>query len=79
MSYNNQFFQRAAPQASTFETIFSFKDVSPKTQDHLYRVYSLLAVTCLTCVAGMYCNATFIMSGFFSTLVSILLSGYLIF
>lgn len=58
--------------------MFSFKDVSEKTQQHLARVYSLLLVSCLTCAAGMYCNATFFMTGILSTVVSIILSVYLI-
>ena len=46
------------------ETIFSMKDVSDKTRAHLTRVYTTLLTSAATCAAGMYLNATLMISGF---------------
>lgn len=42
-------------------------------------VYSLLLVSCITCAVGMYCNATYIVNGFISYILSLILSVYLIY
>jgi hypothetical protein len=65
------------PQTS-FSTLFSFKDISEKTQNHLTKVYGTLLVSSLICALGMYVNSTIFLSGFFMNLLSIALSIYLI-
>ena len=49
---------------ASFSTIFSFQDVSPKTQQHLTKVYSLLLTCAVVCALGMYVNATVNVTGF---------------
>jgi len=65
--------------SSKLSALFTFKDISEKTQAHLTRVYSLLLVCTLVCAAGMKANATFVVSGFFLHLASIILSVYLVY
>lgn len=62
----------------SLSSIFSFKDISEKTQQHLSRVYGLVVVCSIVCSLGMYANATFLMSGFLLNLCSIILSVYLV-
>ena len=64
---------------SLLKTVFNFSHMSDKTQQHLTKVYTLLLVCAFVCALGMYTNATFIVSGFFMTLLSIILSVYLIY
>ena len=64
---------------STLETIFSFKDVSDKTQQHLTKVYSLLLACVLSCAVGAYVNDAFFVTGFFMHLISFALTIYLVF
>jgi FtsH-binding integral membrane protein len=59
--------------------MFTFTDISEKTQKHLTKVYSTLLVLSALCALGMYVNHSFIVSGFFLNLISICLSVYLIF
>lgn len=44
-------------------TIFSMKDVSDKTRNHLTRVYTTLLTATGTCAVGMWANSTMIFSG----------------
>ena len=39
------------------KALFEFKDVSPKTQEHLKNVYQSLFVCSGVCALGMYLNA----------------------
>jgi hypothetical protein len=47
------------------KALFSFDDISEKTQQHLTKVYSLLMVCTGVCAAGMFVNQSFVVSGFF--------------
>jgi Bax inhibitor 1 len=62
-----------------FSTLFSFKDISPKTQSHLTRVYTMLMACSLVCAFGMWVNTATFIHGFFMNLLSIILSVYLIY
>ena len=62
---------------ASISTIFSFKDVSPKTQDHLTKVYTLLLTSAVVCALGMYVNATFIIDGFLKQMMAMIASMYL--
>ena len=64
---------------SRLKTMFTFTDISDKTQKHLTKVYTTLLVLSALCALGMYVNQTFIVSGFFMNLISICLSIYFIF
>ena len=64
---------------SRLKTMFTFTDISDKTQKHLTKVYTLLLVLSAVCAMGMYVNQHFIVSGFFMNLISICLSVYFIF
>lgn len=75
----NYFSGSSSASPDLFKSLFTFKDVSDKTQQHLTRVYTLLLACAAFCALGMYANATFIASGFLMNLVSILVSFYLIF
>eukprot|EP00347_Sterkiella_histriomuscorum_P009045 403342739 len=61
------------------KSIFSFKDISEKTQAHLTRVYTMLLACTFICAAGMYCNATIFLGGFLMTILSLVVSVYLIY
>ena len=61
----------------SLSALFTFKDISDKTQRHLYDVYSLIMMCCITCASGMYMNATFVMSGFIMTILTLVLAMYL--
>lgn len=61
-----------------FSTLFSFKDISAKTQAHLTKVYTLLMVCTMVCAFGMWLNTSHIISGFFMSILSFALSIYLI-
>ena len=63
---------------SILKTVSSFYRISDKTQQHLTKVYTLLLVCSFVCAFGMWTNATFIVSGFFTNFLSIILSLYLI-
>lgn len=60
-----------------FSSLFSFSDISEKTQKHLYNVYSLILMCCITCACGMYINSAFIIRGFIMTILTLCLSFYL--
>lgn len=55
------------------KAMFEMKDISPKTHLHLQKVYGNLMMCTGICVLGMYLNAYTILSGFVSTIISILL------
>ena len=58
--------------------LFSFKDVSPKTQQHLRKVYTLLTFMTLFCATGAYLNASFVIAqNFLFHILSIGFSIYL--
>ena len=59
--------------------LFTFKNVSAKTQSHLTQVYTLLMTTALVCAMGMYVNSTFVVSGFFLNLLSVIGSIFLVY
>ena len=75
------YFNRNQPRdlGSKLKTVFTFSHISDKTQQHLTKVYTLLLVCSFVCAFGMWTNATYIVSGFFTTLFSIILSVYLIY
>ena len=75
----NNFSGHSQSRPFSFSTLFTFKDISEKTQQHLTRVYSLLLACSIVCALGMYVNATIVLSGFFLNLLSIILSIYLIY
>ncbi len=62
-----------------FKTIFSFKDISEKTQQHLTKVYSMLVVCSLICATGMWVNSALILSGFIMNMLSIICTIYLVY
>ena len=64
---------------ASFSDIFSFKDVSPKTQEHLTKVYTLILTCAVVCALGMYVNATVIVAGFLKQMISIIASIYLVY
>jgi hypothetical protein len=70
---------RPRDTSSLLKTVFNFSHISEKTQSHLTKVYSFLICLSFICAFGMYMNATYIVSGFFLNLISIVLSIYLIF
>lgn len=53
-------------------------DISPKTQAHLTKVYTTLLACVLVCATGMWINASFFLNGFLVSILSIILSVYLI-
>ena len=52
------------------------KDVSPKTQEHLTRVYTALAAATASCAAGMFVNSHFMIQGFLVMVLNIFLLIY---
>jgi len=77
---NNQFgSQSMFGQGIDFKSLFSFSDISEKTQAHLTKVYGLLLVCCMICASGMWLNAANIITGFFANVFSIILSVYLMY
>ncbi len=56
------------------KSLFSFNDISVKTQAHLTKVYMMLMVCSLLCAFGMWVNSEIILSGFFINLISIIIS-----
>jgi len=64
--------------ANNFASLFSFKDISEKTQQHLQHVYGLVLVCSLVCALGMYTNSAIVIGGFLLTLASIALSIFFI-
>ena len=66
-------------QTTSFSSLFSFKDVSPKTQEHLTKVYTLLLTSAVVCALGMYVNATFILAGFLMQMLSLVGTIYLVY
>jgi FtsH-binding integral membrane protein len=63
---------------ASLSALFSFKDISEKTQAHLTKVYTLLMVCVMVCAFGMWLNTAHIISGFFMQLLSFGLTIYLI-
>lgn len=59
--------------------MFTFKDVSPKTQLHLRNVYGNLGVCTFICALGMWMNAFTILSGFMWAIASMIAMGYLMY
>ena len=55
-------------------SLFTMKDVSEKTQDHLKKVYMCVFSCAIICATGMYLNATFILSGILMNIASIAVS-----
>lgn len=72
----SNFFNRDRPSMSS---MFTFSDISEKTQAHLTKVYTMIMACSIVCAAGMYVNATLVLGGFLMTILSIILSVYLIF
>ena len=68
-----------AQSPNLLKTLFTFQDVSPKTQEHLTKVYSSLMFCTLVCAFGMYVNAAIIIQGFLLNFVSIVLSIFFIY
>ena len=60
----------------SFEGLFKFQDISPKTQQHLTRVYTVIMACCLFCATGMFLNSTMIFQGFLSTIFSLVCMIY---
>lgn len=63
---------------STLNKLFDLSDISPKTQQHLSKVYANVFAMCLICATGMYINANYIATGFLSSMVSIAASLFLV-
>lgn len=59
------------------ESLFKFKDVSPKTQAHLKEVYLNLCQCTFVCALGAYINSTFFIQGFLMNILAIIGMGYL--
>lgn len=76
----NNFFgnQRHASMQDKLASVFKFKDVSPKTQEHLKKVYGNLAICTGICATAMYLNAYTIFSGFIMSMISIVGMSYMI-
>ena len=70
----SEYFSGERPSLSS---IFTFSDISDKTQAHLTKVYTMIMACSVVCALGMYVNGTVILSGFFMTILSIILSVYL--
>jgi small-conductance mechanosensitive channel len=66
-------------QQFNFKALFSFNDISAKTQAHLTRVYTLLLVCCMVSAFGMWLNTAHIISGFFMNVLSLVFTIYLIY
>ena len=60
-------------------TIFSMKDISPKTQAHLTRVYTALFGATASCAFGMYINTSIMLTGFLSMICYMLFMGFSIY
>jgi hypothetical protein len=60
-------------QTQGYSHYFSMSEVSPKTQQHLTKVYTMLLAMTIVCATGMYMNSSFIIGGFFLGLISIAL------
>jgi len=54
-------------------------DISEKTKQHLTQVYTMLLAMTVVAAFGMYVNSAIIVRGFFLTILSVLLSVYLMF
>jgi Kef-type K+ transport system membrane component KefB len=61
------------------KTMFSFKDISPKTQAHLTQVYTTILACVLFSATGMYLNATFVLQGILWNIASIVSMVYLMY
>ena len=59
------------------KAVFTFKDISAKTQDHLRKVYTNVAVCTAICGVASFMNQTFILSGFIAQFLSIIAMGYM--
>jgi FtsH-binding integral membrane protein len=64
-------------EGPSLKSVFTLSDISEKTQAHLTKVYTMILACSFVCALGMYVNATLILSGFFMTILSIILSVYL--
>ena len=53
----------------SLDTIFSMKDVSSRTREHLTRVYAALLTSTGSCALGMYLNTTVFLTGFFAMML----------
>ena len=60
----------------SLDTLFTFKDVSEKTQSHLKKVYMNLMACSGVCALGMYLNAFTVLSGFMWSVGIMLAMGY---
>ena len=63
----------------SFNTILDMKDISPKTQAHLTRVYTTLLAGVGSCAVGMYINSTILLTGFLFMILFMVLMAYLVF
>ena len=61
---------------ANLDTLFTFKDVSEKTQSHLKKVYANLMACSGVCALGMYLNAFTILSGFMWSVGIMIAMGY---
>merc|ERR1712224_560961 len=57
--------------------MFKMHDISPKTQNHLSKVYGNVMMCALVCAGGMWINAHTILSGFFASIAVMIGIGYL--
>ena len=62
-----------------WNSLFTMSDISSKTQAHLTRVYTTLLASAASCVLGMYINATFMLTGFLLTILSIMVIAFLMY
>lgn len=62
-----------------FKALFSFSEISPKTQTHLTHVYTTIFACVLICASGMAVNSKFVLSGFLWNMASMICMGYLMY
>ncbi len=68
-----------ATGGTNFKNLFTFSDISPKTQSYLARVYGMLFACAMICAFGMFVNNFWMPDGIIMTIASIALSIYLIY
>jgi len=52
-----EYFSSNQPRIDRMKAMFELKDISPKTQSHLSKVYGNVMFCAVVCALGMYLNA----------------------
>ena len=68
--------QTSSFNMENLKAVFDMKDISPKTQLHLQKVYGNLALCTAICAAAMYVNATVVLTGFIWTVITLIGMGW---